>query len=107
MTLVQWLHTVHPNFLEQGATRSFACTSIKHPKGDDSITVPNFARVLVLSNKKSAIPIEPTERRFTVFFAPHKTRAEMLNAVDKNGGDSTTHFDDLHASVAYGSPVRQ
>jgi hypothetical protein len=75
-------------------------------KGDDSITVPNFARVLVLSNKKSAIPIEPTERRFTVFFAPHKTRAEMLNAVDKNGGDSTTHFDDLHASVAYGSPVR-
>lgn len=65
-------------------------------KGADQITGDNFANWMMFSNHKGAIALEQNDRRYSVFYTPHQSKADI-----EGDGMDRAYFTALHEWLDY------
>lgn len=76
-----------------------------HPKGVDPYTVPNTMNYMAFTNYKDALPLNDTDRRWLVVFAPWASIADFSKEI---GESPDTYFDRLHAAIrGHGPGIRR
>ena len=76
-----------------------------HKKGQSVYTTPNVTNYLALTNYKDALPLESTDRRWFVIFAPWSSIAEFEADVKESAKD---YFGKLFSYLDdYGSEIRR
>lgn len=76
-----------------------------HRKRIDPYNAPNVTNYLAFTNHKDALPLDDTDRRWLVIFAPWNSIAGFAAVV---GEDSGSYFDRLHSQIEnHGSYLRR
>ena len=78
-----------------------------HKKGRDAYDGLNVTNYLAVTNSKTALPLNDSDRRCMVIFTKYETRSELDSLLDIYGG-AAAYFVELHSAIAErGSDLRR